>query len=321
MVSQQKQLSVVSQQKHRDCLACGSSSIESCAIHVGPQYSRDYRYSQCQDCGFIFVNPRPSPEEVEQVYSAHTNPFMQDDYEGVAAELATLVRLVHRLQKMRPSGRLLDMGCGRGDLLRVARDAGYEVQGSDLATTTGPHDDIPIFPGFLKDAHFPSSSFDVIVTRNTLEHVFDPAEELVELNRLLQPRGTLYIKVPHVLYERGWRCRLCFRRGSLFAPPFHLNHFGIDSIRAILAQCGFEIVSWESERPSQSKSRLKNIVQNSGFAMIQAMRQLTFGTVFPKPLLCIIARKVRVPATMSDAEGKHSVPKSESKPVPKLAAS
>lgn len=278
------------------CAACGSHNYDLYPVHLNSWLPQDYTYSKCNECDFVYVNPRPLPEEVEEIYSAHTNPFDQEEYEGLDVEQDTLERLVARLKKEMPTGNLLDMGCGRGDFLKIAQDQGYTVAGSDLSTAPSPYTDIPIFQGFLKDANYATEQFDIIVTRNTLEHIFDPNEDLRELNRILKPEGLLYVKVPHVKYEEGWRCKAFFGFKSLFTPPVHLNHFSTGTLSKILERNGFEVVSWESEKPSKSKSKLKNAVLNTGYAAIDAMRVTTFGKAFPKPVLCLLVRKVATPA-------------------------
>jgi SAM-dependent methyltransferase len=282
-----------------NCSACGSNHYDHYPVHLNPWLPQDYTYSKCEDCGFVYVNPRPLPEEVEKIYTEHTNPFDQEEYEGLDIEIHALRTLVRRIKALKPTGRILDMGCGRGDFLRIAKDHGFEVQGSDLSTADGPHADIPIFQGFLQDANFPSESFDVIVTRNTLEHIFDPNEDLRELNRLLKPGGLLYVKVPHVKYEEGWRCKAFFGFKSLFTPPVHLNHFSTNTLRTILQRNGFEFVSWESEQPSASKNKLKNLVLTTGYAAIDAMKTVSFGHAFPKPVLCVMVRKAGEPISQA----------------------
>jgi SAM-dependent methyltransferase len=285
-----------------NCSACGSGNYDHYPVHLNPWLPQDYTYSKCEDCSFVYVNPRPLPEEVEEIYTAHTNPFDQHEYEGLDIERDSLVRLVSRLKAIKPTGRILDMGCGRGDFLRIAKDHGYEVYGSDLSTTKGPHDDIEIFQGFLQDANLPSESFDIIVTRNTLEHIFNPNEDLRELNRLLKPDGLLYVKVPHLNYEEGWRCRAFFGYKSLFTPPVHLNHFNTSTLNTILKRNGFDHVSWESEKPSKSSSKLKNLVLNVGYSAIDAMKTVSFGHAFPKPVLCVLVRKSGAPVSHVELE-------------------
>jgi SAM-dependent methyltransferase len=274
------------------CAACGSQNYALYPVHLNRWLPQDYTYSKCNDCEFVYVNPRPLPEEVEEIYSAHTNPFDQEEYEGMDVEKDTLEKLVARLKKELPEGRLLDMGCGRGDFLKIAQDQGYTVAGSDLSTAPSPYTEIPIFQGFLKDANYETASFDIIVTRNTLEHIFDPNEDLRELNRILKPGGLLYVKVPHVKFEEGWRCRAFFGFKSLFTPPVHLNHFSTGTLSGILERNGFELISWESEKPSKSNNKLKNAILNTGYAAIDTMKSVSFGKAFPKPVLCVLVRKV-----------------------------
>jgi SAM-dependent methyltransferase len=293
------------------CAACGSHNYDLYPVHLNPWLPQDYTYSKCNECDFVYVNPRPLPEEVEEIYSAHTNPFDQEEYEGLDVERETLERLVGRLKKEMPNGHMLDMGCGRGDFLKVAQDQGYTVQGSDLSTAPSPHKDIPIFQGFLMDANFGTEQFDIIVTRNTLEHIFDPNEDLRELNRILKPGGLLYVKVPHVKYEEGWRCRAFFGFKSLFTPPVHLNHFSTGTLSGILKRNGFEVITWESEKPSKSKSKLKNAVLTSGYAAIDAMKVASFGKAFPKPVLCVLVRKVGQPAYDATIKAPLSEPLNE----------
>ncbi len=278
------------------CAACGSHNYDLYPVHLNSWLPQNYNYSKCNECDFVYVNPRPLPEEVEEIYSAHTNPFDQEEYEGLDVERETLERLVLRLKKEMPSGTMLEMGCGRGDFLKIAQDHGYTVAGSDLSTAPSPYPDIPIFQGFLKDANYPTEQYDIIVTRNTLEHIYDPNEDIRELNRILKPGGLLYVKVPHVKYEEGWRCKAFFGFKSLFTPPVHLNHFATGTLSKILKRNGFEVVSWESEKPSKSKSKLKNAVLSTGYAAIDAMKVTSFGKLFPKPVLCVLVRKVGVPA-------------------------
>jgi hypothetical protein len=77
----------------------------------------------------------------------------------------------------------------------------------------------------------------------------------------------------------------------------HLNHFSTFTLNRILERNGFEMVSWESEKPSKSSSKLKNLVLNTGYAAIDAMKKISFGKAFPKPVLCALVQKVGEPVT------------------------
>jgi SAM-dependent methyltransferase len=85
-----------------------------------------------------------------------------------------------------------------------------------------------------------------------LEHLYNPAETVREIARILRPGGAVFIDVPN---ERG----LYFRVGNLYQKlrgrdwvvnlsptfaPFHVFGFGPLSLRALLASCGLRPCDW-----------------------------------------------------------------------------
>lgn len=73
---------------------------------------------------------------------------------------------------------------------------------------------------------FPTDSFAVIISQETLEHVRDPYAALREMHRVLQPGGTLYCQLPFTIgYHPG---------------PTDFWRFTKEGIRELVEQCGFE---------------------------------------------------------------------------------
>ncbi len=252
----------------------------------------DYRLGRCPKCEMIYVNPRPTVQALSALYSDRArNPFLAAHFESTDDELPTLERLLRTLKTICPKGRLLEVGCGRGDLLRIAERQGYEVEGCDLETDRSQATQFPIHIGALADLALPKERFDIVVTRNTLEHLFDPNQEIKEIARVLKKNGYLYIKVPNVEFEHGLRCQLAFRKSHAFCPPWHLNHFNPKTLERILGAHGLRPVSWSMEMPTRHPSRLRNLAQKAGFALIEGLRRSTAGHLFPKPILVCIAQK------------------------------
>ena len=189
-------------------------------------------------------------------------------------------------------GSVLEVGCGRGELLELARDKGFNVWGCNLQRSAAIDPNIEVHLGALSSAGFSGESFDCIVMRNTLEHLFNPSEELALCHCLLKKSGILYLKVPNALYEHGWRCRLMCRQSNVFGPPWHLNYFIESTLRRILLRSGFDIAEWLIEPLTKDPRPLKNAIQQTSSAVFRAARVLSFGVVFPKPLLTCIARKL-----------------------------
>src|SRR5690348_12966513 len=90
------------------------------------------------------------------------------------------------LKYCNPGGKtLLDFGCGRGETLRFAREAGFDVSGADvdpvcvqLASQFGPARELnPADPV----AQFGPKSFDAVACFHVLEHVENPKQVLCAL--------------------------------------------------------------------------------------------------------------------------------------------
>jgi SAM-dependent methyltransferase len=84
--------------------------------------------------------------------------------------------------------RLLDFGCGAGELVHAYRAAGVDADGADVhLDAPGPH----LF--FIRDSDyrlpFADCTFDVVVSNMVFEHVRDIDSVLLEINRVLKPGG------------------------------------------------------------------------------------------------------------------------------------
>src|ERR1039458_5391925 len=94
----------------------------------------DHRVVRCEDCGLVFLNPQPSDDELARIYGA--DYFLGSDSEKgrLAAgeiKLATARFYLSEIRRYRgpESGRLLEIGCGDGDLLVLAEAEGWHVTG------------------------------------------------------------------------------------------------------------------------------------------------------------------------------------------------
>jgi SAM-dependent methyltransferase len=269
------------------CALCESTSHLFVGSHNGFQIVR------CAGCGFVFVNPRPTEESLAGLYSSlEQNPYASDAYEPLEYERPVLLKILQEIQKYVSSGRLLEVGCARGDFLRIAKALGFSVAGCDIFGGSKPVLDGAVFyDGPLKVAKLPANTYDLVVIRNTLEHLFDPRSELEEIRRILKPSGYIYWKVPNIHFERGLPCRLVFGKANAFEAPYHLNHFSPRTLKLLLKRTGLEFVSWYVEQPTLRPERKANLLRQTGYRITQTMRLLTAGLLFPKILLSGVAQK------------------------------
>ncbi len=114
-----------------------------------------------------------------------------------------------------PRGRLLDVGCGTGELLAAALGRGWDASGMD-ADPDMVHIAQDVAAGrvtcaALPDLPLPDGSFDAVAANFVLNHVGDPRATLRELGRVTRAGGVLAVTVGPAA-GAGWN--------ALVAPAF-----------------------------------------------------------------------------------------------------
>jgi 2-polyprenyl-3-methyl-5-hydroxy-6-metoxy-1,4-benzoquinol methylase len=163
----------------------------------------------------------------------------------LGAALVPMVRRIadrewrHLPHPTSPPGLVLDVGCGDGAFLAVARDCGWQVLGLEpdfkaarLAASRG----VEVIVGGLDALAGHGQAFDVITLSHVIEHMHDPVTALRSCHRLLRPGGRLWIETPNVdsfghrEFAANWR--------GLEAPR-HLVLFNPAALRRALKVAGF----------------------------------------------------------------------------------
>lgn len=208
-----------------------------------------FRLVRCRQCGLIYLNPRPSRDEIGRYYPDNYEPFIRFscDRSGPLARWSHTRYLDKRCKAVmgwKSLGHLLDVGCATGEFLARMMEYGWQVQGVELSPTAAEtarrEYGLDVLTGDLAQAQFPDCYFDVVTLWDVLEHLYDPLAELVEISRLLKDDGLLVIELPNI---RSFDA-------ALFGPywigldmPRHLYVFPPAPLEAMLKQAGFQIVS------------------------------------------------------------------------------
>ena len=226
-----------------DCVVCGSQRISYALSHGG------YRIVRCADCGVMFTNPQPSDAELTAIYNSEYFLGGQDDAarqvmrtmkRATAREYLSHIRRYHGLE----NGSLLEIGCGDGDFLVEAEEAGFQVTGVDYSPAAVEQAAARlrkgrVLCGELEDSGLPNSQFDVCVLSDVIEHVRDPQAFLRNIHRLLTPNGTLFIATPSLA---SWSAKL-LRHNWMEFKPEHLTYFDPKTIQIILRNTGFHEIN------------------------------------------------------------------------------
>ena len=87
---------------------------------------------------------RPVPCDAEALLAEAEEHYAEETYFGVYSrrfgqKLRSARRRIDLLRSYQPTGRLLDIGCGLGDTLIAAREAGYDASGLDIGAYPVQH--------------------------------------------------------------------------------------------------------------------------------------------------------------------------------------
>ncbi len=158
-----------------------------------------FRLQECLHCGIVFLYPIPESGELNAYY---TQDYYGEDRQKFHSVLERGILSLTRWKWNRlrplfsPGDRMLDIGCGRGVLVQLARQADVEAYGLERHYPGAPNRPHVIYQD-LADCDFPPAHFQGIVIWHVLEHLPDPVAALRRIHELLQPGGWVSVAVPN----------------------------------------------------------------------------------------------------------------------------
>ena len=135
------------------------------------------------------------------------------------------------------TGTLLDIGCGRGDMLRGFAEAGFDVAGLDISPDVVSYCDpleARIADLELEPLPYPSGSFEFVFSKSVIEHMRNPMPMLEAAYDALQPGGTAVIMTPSWVHHA---------RGPFFLDYTHVTPFTAPSLDDAMRFAGFENIN------------------------------------------------------------------------------
>jgi 2-polyprenyl-3-methyl-5-hydroxy-6-metoxy-1,4-benzoquinol methylase len=229
------------------CPICASSSYRH--AYLSPTTRRHDRndhnvwcVSECCDCGHQFMNPQPTWDELAPYYHDRYAP-----YELSADQDEQQIRMAKQTGRLRhvliPKGkRLLDLGCGAGNFLRVAKRLGAIEQGvepSTYASRVCRDQGLNVFTGTLEQfAQQTADKFEIITASHVVEHLHDPVGTLRTMKSLLAPGGLIWIGVPNAAYPINRALKGLHPIADL---PLHLMQFTPRSLISAGGHAGLKL--------------------------------------------------------------------------------
>lgn len=200
-----------------------------------------YGLHECSACNLQFWEPRklPDPRWYSAMYgerNARILPLEPGHRFFLADTLAPRC------------GRLLDVGCGTGNFLLAASEAGYTASGVELdpnaarfAARHCAHSRVFAQPlAAFRDSN-PGKIFDIVTFFEVLEHQAEPSAFLQEVRECLRPRGFIALSVPN---RERWQTSM----DAVDYPPNHFLRWDAQSLQTAMKSHGFSVLSMKKEK-------------------------------------------------------------------------
>lgn len=206
-------------------------------------------------------------KEIEEYYQQKLNKDYQGDFYQPR---------YHRFIELlggKEESRILDVGCGAGDLLLMLKERGFKrIEGLDYSQQAKKFAEkrgLRIILCDIEKEKLPfKNKFDVVILGDILEHSFEPEFLLEKIKNLLKRNGWLLISVPNAGWYLNGILLTFFPRFLRLSPAFgvwtHCNQFTSYALGKLLEDSGFKLIKLSGipfVQPPVKESLIRKIVK------------------------------------------------------------
>jgi 2-polyprenyl-3-methyl-5-hydroxy-6-metoxy-1,4-benzoquinol methylase len=140
--------------------------------------------------------------------------------------------------------RILDLGCGNGSLCNMLAKLGYEVVGVEesalgISLAQQHYPDCQFIRGSIYDLSSLNlaNDFDVVISVEVIEHLFNPSALLEAAKHYLKPAGTLILTTPYHGYWKNLALAITGKLDGHFSALWnggHIKFFSVATLTKLL---------------------------------------------------------------------------------------
>lgn len=226
-----------------------------------------YKCNYCQSFFSCIESSCQAKSDVSQGPVDHyieNEKYLRNRVGSVFSYISQIAGLQRNAEK-----NFLDIGCGAGWSLVVAKQNGYSAYGVEPVTEASKYANetlkLNVINSLFKPDLFPQKNFDFIMMDQVLEHIPNPKEVLVDAFSLLKPGGTFFLAVPAVDWSRmllsisfqlssstlrwikknrylGKLTDLLGRYDLFGFPEGHINYFSPKAVSLLAENCNAKVL-------------------------------------------------------------------------------
>lgn len=222
------------------CLICGENKKISPFLKKG-----DFIYFKCRNCSFIFQYIENRSSVLQDIYNKKEN--FSSYFNNYKIYIAHFIRILKSIERFKKTGKILDIGCGIGLFLYMAKIRKWQEYGIEISNYAS---DFALKKLKLNVTNtnslgaFSDNCFDVIILNHVLEHLENPLLILSSVEKKLKEDGILFIGVPNIY---GVLPKVMKNKWNLLQPHQHIYQFTPKSLKLLLKKFGFKPVNLHTE--------------------------------------------------------------------------
>ncbi|KKL11790.1 hypothetical protein LCGC14_2542250 [marine sediment metagenome] len=218
-------------------------------------------YKKCLNCGLIIRKKNIEKDEIRRNYED------KKYYSAYIVNYKNLIgiysQILDFIEKFKNSGTILDIGCGLGILLSLAKRRKWDEYGIEISKYASKFAKDNLNLNVINSSNldnYPDNFFDVIVVNHVLEHIENPLIILGHIYKKINKDGILFVGVPNI---GGLFPRIEKENWQFLRPSQHIYQFIPKTIKLLLKKAGFKPIKFKTaNREFRYKLNIINLILN-----------------------------------------------------------
>ena len=255
----------------RECPLCGGKEVDKIYSLNFPNNEEinglpnNYDIVICNNCQLVYDDFDSSQKQFDDYYNKnssygqHYHLYYNYEHNKLYKEVFNFINKYLNSKE----SKILEFGCGTGELLKVFHNNGYSnllgIDESNAFDKIKREYNINFkYGNIFSGKKEINDTFDLIILNHMLEHIYDIKEPIKNIKNFLNKEGYLYIEVPDT--ERYKE----FYNGSLYYLHYeHILHFSKQSLINLANIYGFDIISIEECIREPKTPALRVLLKNN----------------------------------------------------------